>query len=423
MKKFLFILSPFILCARLGAFELPLMHVPQIAGAALETPPPSAPLKPARAAASFAAYPVNGVEVIVPHIDGGQNVLAVLRSGAGLEAMSEKLRSAFGGAAGAKAAVIQPKSRAELELAAQNPGATILSLNQFLPAGAAALFNREPNFAGPNCFNAAFTAAGMMAPDRLRHVGNPEADQRLAMYFKKVPSTGLQPGDVLVLNDGDHAVYYLGGGLIFHKKSYLKQHIYRIVPLEKAYEPEPNEWKPGPFDGGSVFNDSETIRRKEAWRPTGAQYEFGPASADEQAKAETIIFLGGQVETQAPRWALAKEIGYFTERLLENLVADWSAMAKSPNPVLKAYYHQLESFRDQANQSIELELLSSAHAQANANEILKRVWLPRNDYSRGLAGRLLKIYGRDPSATEKVLDAIEKDYDGQPLRHIKDGGL
>ena len=126
MKKFLFILSPFILCARLGAFELPLMHVPQIAGAALETPPPSAPLKPARAAASFAAYPVNGVEVIVPHIDGGQNVLAVLRSGAGLEAMSEKLRSAFGGAAGAGAGASLP---AELWPVSTSPSSSTWAWN------------------------------------------------------------------------------------------------------------------------------------------------------------------------------------------------------------------------------------------------------------------------------------------------------
>ena len=300
---------------------------------------------------------------------------------------------------------------------------SIVPLNQFLPANAAALFNREPNFAGPNCFNAAFTAAGMRKADRLRHIGNPEADQLLSMYYKKVSASSLQPGDILVLNSGDHGVFYLGGGLIFHKKSYLKQHIYRIVRLEKAYEAEPYEWKPGPFDGGSPFNGSETIRKKEAWRPTGAQYQFGPATATQQAMAETVVFLADQVETQAPRWALARELGYFTERLLEDLVSDWSALGKSSNPVLKAYYHQLESLRDQANQSIEVELLSSAHAQSNANEILKRAWFPRNDYSRSITLQLLKIYGQDQSALERVMTAIEKDYDRSPLLHIKNGGL
>jgi len=418
LPKSLFIFLPFVLSANLAAFELQELHAPQLA--ALETPSSPVPSSPERLTpASFAAYQVNGVEVIVPYIDGGTNLLAVLTPGASIESISARLRQAFAAPSSAKAAVLQPKSKAELELAARNPGAAVVSLNAFLPAGAAALFNREPNFAGPNCFNAAFTAAGLMSPDKLRHVGNPEADQRLAMYFKSVPSSNLLPGDILVLNGGDHGVYYLGGGLIFHKKSYLKQHIYRIALLEKAYEAEPNEWKPGPFDGGSPFNGSETIHEKKAWRPNGAQYQFGQASADEKAKVETIIFLGGQIETQAPRWALAKELGYFTERLLEGLVSDWSAMAKSPNPVLRAYYHQLESFRDQANQSIELELLSSAHAQSNANEILKRVWLPRNDYSRGLVGQLLKIYGRDQAALEKTLDAIEKDYDGSPLNHVK----
>jgi hypothetical protein len=414
MVKTLLFLLPFTLCTGLSAFDLPGLGAAQVPAAAeLRLP------APAPAAERFAVYQVNGVEVAVPHIGGGQHLLAALKPGMDLTALSARLREAFGAPAGAKAVPLQPQSPAELDLAAKNPGAAILSLNQFLPAGAAALFNREPNFAGPNCFNAAFTAAGMMAPDKLRHVGNPEADQRLAMYFKSVPATTPRPGDILVLNSGDHGVYYLGGGLIFHKKSYLKQHLYRITLLEKAYEPEPFEWKPGPFDGGSIFNDSETIRKIEAWRPTGAQYAFGQASADEKAKTETILFLAGHVEAQAPRWALAKELGYFTERLLENLVDDWSAMAKSPNPVLKAYYRQLESFRDQANQSIELELLSSPHAQANANEVLKRVWLPRNAYSRELTERLLRIYGKDPAGAEKALDAIAADYDGRPLSHIK----
>lgn len=428
MRKFIFLLLPFTLYANLSAFELQGINAAQVAELTadlrLPSPAPAQDLAGTRAAdASFAAYTVNGVSVVVPSIGCGRDLLAVLPAGAAPEAMAAKLRAAFNSSASAKAVPLQPKAKAELDLAAQNPGAAIVSLNQFLPPAAAALFNREPNFAGPNCFNAAFTAAGLMTADKLRHVGNPEADQLLSMYYKSVPSTNLLPGDVLVLNDGDHAVFYLGGGLIFHKKSYLKQHIYRIAQLEKAYEAEPFEWKPGIFDGGSPFNDAETIHKKEAWRPTGAQYQFGQASADETAKVNAIILITENAEKQAPNWALAREMGYFSERLLENLVDDWSAMAKSPNPVLRAYYRKLESLRDQANQSIEVELLSSPNAQANANEILKRVWLPRNDYSRGLIGQLLKIYGKDPASVGKVLDAIEKDYDNSPLRHVKDGGL
>ncbi|MEI7529965.1 MAG: hypothetical protein WCK76_13600 [Elusimicrobiota bacterium] len=424
-KKALFILLPFAVCADLAAFELPDMRAAQVSGTgpAWESPVPSAvsrvesPGSP-RQGAAFAAYTIGGVEVIVPNIGGGLNVMAVLRQGADLEALSVPLRKAFGSAAGAKAALLQPQSPAETELAARNPGAAIVSLNPLLPPGAAALFNREAGFAGPNCFNAAFSAAGLLDPARLRHVGNPEADQLLSMYYKKVPSTDLKPGDVLVLNDGDHGAYYLGGGLIFHKKSYLKQHIYRIVLLKNAYEPEPNEWKPGPFDDGP-FGTAAVISKTEAWRRTGAQYDFGTATADELAKTDVIIFMADNIEKQAPRWAFSKEIGYFTELLLENLVSDWSAMAKSGNPVLKAYYFQLESLRDQANQSIELELLSSPYSQSHADEILKKAWLPRNDYSRVLAGKLLKIYGRDPASAEKALDDIGRDYNGAPLSHIK----
>lgn len=421
MKILLSLSFLFAFCPGLQAFELQglgaarLADLPQFE---IPLPGPAAENTP-RAASSFAAYQVNGVEVIVPHIGCGASVLAVLRAGESAGNLSAKLRAAFGSAPGAMAAAVQPAAKAELELAAANPGASLVSLNAFLPPAAAALFNKEPNFGGPNCFNAAFTAAGLMQAAKLRHVGNPEAGQLFSMYFKPAPPSALKPGDIVVFNDGDHAAYYLGGGLIFHKKSFLKQHIYRIALLEKAYEPEPFEWKPGPFDSGSPFNSSEPIRKKEAWRPTGAQYQFGQASAEEAARAQIILFLAEHIEKQAPRWALARELGYFTERLLENLVSDWSAMAKSPNPVLRAYYHQLESFRDQANQSIEVELLSSPHAQANADEILRGVWLPRNAYSGELVGRLLALYGKNPASAGKTLDAIAAKFEGSPLDQVK----
>lgn len=93
-------------------------------------------------ASSFAVYQVNGVDVIVPHIGCGNDLLAVLRPGDKPGDLAARLRQAFASAAGAKAVAVQPRSKAELELAAQNPGASIVSLNQFLPANAAALFNR-----------------------------------------------------------------------------------------------------------------------------------------------------------------------------------------------------------------------------------------------------------------------------------------
>lgn len=417
MIRILPLLISLFAAQNLFAFDLPSLtrgQLPPVSGV-----PAPAPEKAADASC-YASYLVNGAEVAVPHIGCGRNVIAALPRRESPSALAAKLRPAFGADASALPRIIKPASKAELELAAANPGAPIVSLNDFLPAGVSELFNREPNFGGPNCFNAAFAAAGLMSPEKLRHVGNPEADQLLSMYYGRVSPSSPEPGDILVLNGGDHGVYYLGGGLIFHKKSYLKHHIYRIARLEKAYYPEPFEWKPGPFDGGSPFNSAEEIKKTEAWRPNGAQYQFGQASADETAKVNAIIFLTEQIEKHAPNWALSKQMGYFTERLMEDLVSDWSAMGKSPNPVLRAYYRRLESFRDQANQSIETELLSSPHAQSNAYEILKGVWLPRNDYSRELVGRLLAVYGKDPGAAETVLDAIAANFERSPLKHIRD---
>lgn len=411
-----------ILSSNLYAFELPRIDAAGVVDSvAVAEPrlPEARSSHETRQASYFAEYQVNGVKIAVPHVGNGRRVIAALHWNASHEAFAAKIRKAFNSSPSAIPEKITPESRAEQELAALNPGYEIVSLNSFLPAGAAPLFNLEYSFGGPNCFNAAFTAAGLRSPDRLRHVGNPEADQLLSMYYKKTSASSLRPGDIIVLNSGDHGVYYLGDGLIFHKKSYLKQHSYRIVPLEKAYEPEPFEWKPGPFDNGSPFNSSEPIRKMEAWRPTGAQYEFGYATAEEQARAGVINFIAEQVELKAPNWKLSRELGYFTESLLEGLVSEWSSMGKSPNPVIRAYYHQISSLRDQANQSIESELLSSPHSQSNAYQILKDNWLPRNEYSRALVGSLLKLYGRDASETEAVLDAIGNNFERNPLDQIK----
>ncbi|MHB0997406.1 MAG: hypothetical protein ACYC2I_13645 [Elusimicrobiales bacterium] len=47
---------------------------------------------------------------------------------------------------------------------------------------------------------------------------------------------------------------------------------------------------------------------------------------------------------------------------------------------------------------------------------------PRNAYSRDLAGRLLKMHGKGPAATEKTLDAIAARFEGSPLEQIKAAG-
>jgi hypothetical protein len=423
MNKPILFLALSLVAPLLHAFELPALNAARVAAAPrtfnIPVPVPAPYLGEKQASAKFyALHNVNGVQVAVPGVGNGYNLMIALPAGSQPAAYEAKLRQAFAAPAAARLTALQPQSRAELELAAAFPGHTLAGANQFLPAGAAAIFNREPNFGGPNCFNAAFVAAGMMPANGLRHVGNPETDQLLLMYYKKTSADSLKPGDIIVINNGDHGVFYLGGGLVFHKKSYLKQHIYRIVPLDKVYAADPGEWTPGPFDSG-LYNGNDTVRSKQAWRPTGAKYPFGQASAEEQAKVETIIFLAENITRKAPNWAVAKDLGYFTEKTLESLVSDWAALGKSPNPVLRAYYRQLESLRDQSFQSIENEQLSSPHAQSNATEVLKRVWFPRNDFSRAFLSRLLAIYGRDASALDGVMNAVEKDFEGNVLRHVK----
>ena len=131
MSKALLVFLSFAFYGDLAAFELQGLRAAQLTPPPslqipLPTPVPAAGL-PARAPASFAAYQVNGVEVAVPHVGGGNQLLAVLRAGDKPEVLAAKLRAAFGAPAGARPATITPKSKAEVELAALNPGAASAS--------------------------------------------------------------------------------------------------------------------------------------------------------------------------------------------------------------------------------------------------------------------------------------------------------
>lgn len=105
---------------------------------------------------------------------------------------------------------------------------------------------------GPNCFNAALIASGVMSSDLVRYVSLAEFKEELAYYFKPYSSclynynerSGkrllrlLGQGDLLVISsvehvqDFDHVVHYLGEGYVFHKKGYEKKYPYEFYHLD-----------------------------------------------------------------------------------------------------------------------------------------------------------------------------------------------
>jgi hypothetical protein len=280
------------------------------------------------------------------------------------------------------------------------------------------LFNGGPDFAGPNCHNAAFVAGGLFPDGCLRHVSTDESQQLLGMYYARVSTKAPVPGDVVVYNDWDHAALVLGGGLVFHKKSYLKDHRCRIVGLRSVYAADPHEWTPGPFDGESPFSTDETVRTMAVFRRRPeAVYDLGALSAADRGRVAVISHLMEGVMARAPRWCAGRELGYFVERLLEGLVADFSPMQRSSNPALAALYTQVPSLRDQMNQSIERELLSSAYAQAHADEVLRRIWVPRNEWTRALVRLVREQAGltTDAASVEAALDRVAGAFDQSPL--------
>jgi cell wall-associated NlpC family hydrolase len=363
-------------------------------------------------AQNYCTYEVNGIDVAVPHIDCGKELLVSCSTDDQVEIeriLDVKIMPAI------------LTSKAAVEFAAKSNG-NIFSANGLLPKSSGILFNKAAGFAGPNCYSNALVSAGLLPLDGLRHLSTDETEHLIEMYFDKVDTKNMMPGDIIVYNSFDHMSFYLGNNLVFHKKSYLKEHLYRVCLFDKVYEEEPNEWKPHPMYGYNPFSNSTTIRKMTAYRKkSSTSYSLGEVSDDLRKKIELITYILDNIVYQSPKWHGSRELGYFTERLMEDLVRDFADMSKSNNLIVEAFYHQISSIRDQMNQSIENELLSSPHSQSNANQILKEVWFPQNEYSKTVVSKLLAIYKRpvDEETVLKVMETISKAYDKSPLLSIK----
>ena len=98
------------------------------------------------------------------------------------------------------------------------------------------------SFEGPNCYNAALIAAGILTPEQVRYVSLSELTRYLQRDYKEVITLEYKPGDLLVFkekitsNDFHHVAYCLGDSLVFHKGGYTCKYPYEIVKLGKVYQ-------------------------------------------------------------------------------------------------------------------------------------------------------------------------------------------
>lgn len=178
-------------------------------------------------------------------------------------------------------------------------------------------FNRPGPYHGPNCYNAALIASGAYSAERLRYISQEEFEAVLKRNYQV--SNEPQFGDIIVfdaLASRDHAAFYLGDGLLFHKKSFVTSHLYRIISLEQVGILEKGEWQP------NLGDDSAPQMN---WPKLGALpksfYRLYANDLHLDPRFEKIIL---QIEKALVRdlgkWEIGKRWGMLGEYLLQDLL-------------------------------------------------------------------------------------------------------
>ena len=182
-------------------------------------------------------------------------------------------------------------------------------------------FNRPGDFHGPNCYNTSLIASGLFKTNQIRYVSPEEFKAIIQTHYQKLNSA---KADSLVVFDAKsswgHSGFYLGDGLVFHKKSYATHYHYRITPIGKVGVIEKNEWTPNPFEGSLAQFD---------WPELGKLpmdfYQLSKRSLNYSNHAQLLKYIESIIIKDAGSWAFAKNWGLVGLNLLQEL------MSKLPN--------------------------------------------------------------------------------------------
>lgn len=201
-------------------------------------------------------------------------------------------------------------------------------------------FNRPGDFHGPNCYNTALIASGAFSAKQIRYVSPEEFEAILVQLYS--PLTQATP-DSLVIFDAKssraHAGFYLGDGLVFHKKSFGTQYHYRIAPILEAGVPEVKEWIPSPMEGShNQFLWPELGKLPQTF------YRLNKKTLNYQSQYSTILKkLDSLLLVDLGQWAIAKKWGLIGMNMLD----DYLALIKNQaDPLTKG---MLTSYKDQLN--------------------------------------------------------------------------
>lgn len=203
-----------------------------------------------------------------------------------------------------------------------------------------AKFNQPGDFHGPNCYNTALIASGAFTSKQIRYVSPEEFEAILAQLYS--PLMQATPDSLVVFDSKSsraHAGFYLGDGLVFHKKSFGTQYHYRVAPMLEVGVPEKKEWVPSPMEGSqNQFLWPELGKLPQTF------YRLNRKTLTFQSQFSGVLKrLDAFLLVDLGQWAIAKKWGLVGQNLLEDYL---SLIKNQADPLTKG---MLISYKDQLN--------------------------------------------------------------------------
>lgn len=280
------------------------------------------------------------------------------------------------------------------------------------------LFNQAANFGGPNCYQSALYASSSPYSTEWRYVSPEEFELNLKLAYDKVDQP--QFGDIVVYEatgERGHAAVYLFDDLVFHKKSYQKEYLYRITKIDQVAEPEAFEWTPRPDSQISRALQGMSTKDRAYYRKKESTPELSLDDPKEEKRIALINELGKQILLAAPQWKVGTYLGFTTENLAEELVTEFRSMQNHPSPFVRMSYARLISYRDQLFQSIEDYYFSSPLASGRIERINQEVCVVETAQFKSIVGKLLEAY--EHPATEDSIQRVMKTLQNEDKKNCR----
>ena len=273
---------------------------------------------------------------------------------------------------------------------------TPLSSNPKFTGFIQANFNKAGSFHGPNCYNTSLIASGAFPQTNLRYVSPEEFEAILKSSFVRVPEIAYK--DILLFDaksSRGHAGFYLGDGLIFHKKSYGTQYHDRIVDFERAGVVEENEWTPGPTQDSSLQMKWPELGKlpMEAYRRQRVLPRLDPRLSALLTKMEKAVV------NDAKNWGMGKKWGMAGEYFLQDL-QELARTLKTD----KYTEGMIISLKDQVYIMIEEVYFRS---NRSSSSILEDICVPEQpEQLFGFIRELGTLMKKDSFSIQKVIDSL-----------------